>query len=807
MSSFIGACAWPVSSEGDPAIYFRRSFDVRPELVAATLRVTALGVYEPYLNGVRVGDEVLEPGWTSYRHRLLVRTHDITALLHSGGNAFGAIVGEGWATGRLGYETIARRQQFADRLGLYAAIELRYPDRTDVIETDSRFRAGEGSVRANGIYDGVAIDARLEPAGWNQPGFDDSAWGPVEPIDWDLGTLAEPTGPPIRRIGELAPVDVFRSPRGTTVVDYGQNISGWVRLRLAGQPGQVVTVRHAEVLVDGVPDYETLRTAKATDRYVLAGSGIEEFEPRFTYHGFRFAEIDGPFIDADAVVVHSDMTRTGWFETSDPLVNRLHDNVVWSMRDNFVGLPTDCPQRDERLGWTGDINAFAPTAAFLYDVSGVLRSWLADVALEQRSHGFVPFVVPNVQQGYRSPTALWSDVAVSLPWALYWEYGDPGILRDCYDSMASFTRGVEAALDPDDRWSEGFQFGDWLDPAAPPDRPRRGRTDPHLVATAYFAKVAGEMAATAEVLGRSGDAQHFGALAARVRHAFRAEYVTPNGRITNETATAYALAIEFGLLDDGQLAAAGRQLAAIVRRARGRISTGFAGTPHVASALTRTGHTDVAYMMLMQREAPSFLYPVTRGATTIWERWDAILPDGTVNPSGMTSLNHYALGAVARWLHTVVGGIEATSPGYRSVRIAPQPGGDLTYAKAAHDTAHGRIEVEWHVTGDTVEIRAIIPPGMTATAGSRQLGPGEHHWTTPAGRKTAKPTLDTPIEELSRDTERWGRITAVLRNHLPHLSAETLLADSGNLPLSEALDDFSLISPGARKEIASQLPR
>ncbi|SHN14775.1 glycoside hydrolase family 78 protein [Cryptosporangium aurantiacum] len=814
----IGACAFPLSREGDPAVYFRREFEVTPDLASATLWVTALGIVEPYLNGVRVGDEVLEPGWTSYRHRLLVRSHDVTALLHPGANAFGAIVGEGWATGRLGYEGIARRHHFADRVALFAVIELRYPGGTEVVVTDRQFRAGAGSIRATSIYDGVTTDARREAGGWNRPGFDDERWGAVEPVEWDLATLVDPVAPPIRRIEELAPIEIRPSARGTTIVDFGQNIAGWVRLRLTGPRGHEVTVRHAEVLVDGLPDYTTLRPARATDTYVLAGTGAEEFEPRFTFHGFRYAEITGPLgavppDDVRAVVVHSDMERTGWFECSNPLVNRLHENVVWSMRGNFVGLPTDCPQRDERLGYTGDINAFAPTATFLYDVSGALRSWLADLATEQQALGYVPYVVPDVQHTYKSPTALWSDTAVSLPWALYWEYGDLDILRRSYDSMAAFTRSVEALLDPSGLWREGFQFGDWLDPDAPLTRPREGKTDAHLVATAYFAKVAREMAAAADALGRVDDARRFAALAGRVREAFRAEYVTANGRITNESATAYALAIHFDLVDDVQLATAGRRLAEIVRRDGGRIATGFAGTPHVAHALTKTGHTDEAYLLLLREEAPSFLYAVTRGATTIWERWDAILPDGTVNPSGMTSLNHYALGAIANWLHTVVGGLRPTEPGYRTVRIAPRPGGGLTFARTAHETRRGRLEVEWRVTDDGMELVVVVPAGTEATVELplhptdevSQVGPGTHRWTYPVHTRPVELTLDSPVDVLAADAVVWAAITTILRRHLPEVCPDTFVERGAALPLSTVLNDYSALSAAARRELADVL--
>jgi alpha-L-rhamnosidase len=815
---FIGSPTRATSEEGDPAVYFRREFHTAEEPTSATLWVTALGIVEPYVNGAVVGDEVLEPGWTSYRHRLVVRRHDITALVRPGANAFGAIVAEGWATGKLGYEEIARRRQFSDRVALFAVIELRYPDRTEVVVTDDGFRTGEGAVRAGSIYDGVTIDARLDQPGWNLPGFDDHGWEFAEEVEWDRTTLTDPVAPPIRRIEELAPREIRSSRGGTTIVDFGQNISGWVRLKVRGSRGQVVTVRHAEILVEGEPDYTTLRTAQATDRYVPAGTGTEEFEPTFTYHGFRYAEIAGladPLSSDDvrAVVVHSDMTRTGWFTTSNPLVNRLHENVVWSMRDNFVGLPTDCPQRDERLGWTGDINAFAPTATFLYDVSGVLRSWLDDLAAEQQEFGYVPFVVPDVQHTFRASTALWSDVAVSLPWALYWEYGDIEILRRCYDSMAMFTRGVEPLLDENGVWGSGFQFGDWLDPAAPSNAPKQGKTDPHLVATAYFAKVAHEMAQTARVLGHTGDAAHFADLAERVRAGFRAEYVTPRGRIVNESATAYALAIEFGLLDADELPEAGRRLAHSVRRDGHRISTGFAGTPHVAPALTRTGYPDDAYALLLRTDPPSFLHPVMLGATTIWERWDAILPDGTVNPSGMTSLNHYALGSIAKWLHTVVAGIEATSPGYRTIRIAPRPGGDLTHVKAAHQTPAGKLSVEWTCDHGTMELAVEVPEETTATvelplhpdAPTVRVGPGPHRWRYPVSPHLAPATLDTAVGILARDDTVWPAVAAILERHLPAVPLDRFVTAHDNVPLTTALDDFSALPPSARREIASVL--
>ncbi|WP_309060664.1 glycoside hydrolase family 78 protein [Streptomyces sp.] len=800
-ASFISAAA--PSAEGDPAPYFRREFEVAEGLRRAVLRVTALGIVEPYVNGVRVGDEMLAPGWTSYHHRLMVSDHDVTGLLAPGANAFGAIVGEGWAVGSLTWEN--RRHNYADRPALCAQLELHFDDRVEVVGTDESFRVGTGAVRANGIYAGETYDARLEPDGWNRSGFDDSGWARAVPFDWNPETLQTPTAPPIRRIEELAPKAVLESPDGRTIVDFGQNISGWVRITVEGEPGRTVILRHAEVLTPaGELETETNRTAAATDRYTLRGGGEETWEPRFTFHGFRYAEIDGwpgevSPESVHAVVVHSDMVRTGWFESSHPLVNKLHENTVWSMRDNFVGVPTDCPQRDERLGWTGDLNAFAPTAAFLYDVRDLLGSWLRDLAAEQEETGDVPMVVPDVLRTGSTPTALWGDVAISLPWLLYQEYGDPGILRAAYASMTAFMRKVELMLDEHGLWSRGFQFGDWLDPDAPADNPAGGKTDPHLVASAYLCRTTRELARAAEVLGETEDAEHYTRLAERVRTAFRREYVSQAGRVVNESATAYALAIMFGILDDDQLATAGERLATLVRKSGFTIATGFAGTPLITDALTATGHLSEAYDLLLQEKAPSFLYPVTMGATTIWERWDSVLPDGTLNSTGMTSLNHYALGAVADWLHRVVGGLERAEPGWRRIRISPKPGGGLDSAWAAHDTVLGRAEVAWRLDAGEMHVDVTVPEGATATV-ELPLHPdrlvehvegGEYSWHYPAsgGSGPDDITMDTPLREIQRDAAVWAAVLDVMRKHFPGVPIEAA---------GDHLADMSLATVAAR---------
>lgn len=803
---------------GGPAPYFRRAFTAPAPPRRATLRVTALGLVEPYLNGVRVGADVLVPGWTSYRNRLVVSSYDVTELVRPGENVVGAIVGEGWAVGRIGFE--GKRGHYAERQALFLELRLDLGDRSEIIGTGPDFTAATGAVLTNSLYDGETVDARCEPRGWCEPGFDATEWQPVREFEWGRGALVEPSAPPIRRIDELAPVSVAPRSGGRYVVDFGRILSGWVRISVDGPTGTTVTLRHAELLRDGELDPATLRTALATDRYTLRGGGPERWEPRFTFHGFRYVEIEGwpgepTPRDLTAVVVHSDMTRTGWLETSDERLNQLHSNVLWSMRGNFVGVPTDCPQRDERLGWTGDLHAFAPVAAFLYDVRGVLGSWLADLAVEQAERGFVPFVVPDVLSTPSPPTALWGDAAIGVPWALFQEHGDREILRRAYPSMTAYLRDVAGRLDEHGLWSSGFQFGDWLDPNAPDDRASEGPTDRHLIAQAYLCRAARRLARTAEILGNAADAAEFDALDARVRAAFRREYVTGSGRLVSETATAYALAIGFDLLDRDQLVHAGNRLADLLARNGFRIATGFAGTPHVLPALTATGHTEEAYLTLMQTELPSFLYPITVGATTIWERWDAVLPDGTLRRTGTPSLNHYAYGAVAEWMHRVIGGLEPLEPGYRRVRIAPVPGGGLTHAVLTHDTDLGRFRIAWRITGCVMSVRVALPPGaeammvLPADPDGREVpvGAGEHSWeyALPAATTATGHTMDTPLRTLADDKPVWRALSAVFAEHFPGIPIDGKAPEAAAISLNTLLGYVPQASARLRADLEAAL--
>jgi alpha-L-rhamnosidase len=734
----------------DGAPLLRREFELEAghgDVAAATLHATAHGVFEAFLNGQPVADEVLSPGWSAYEWRLRYRSYDVTALLTST-SVLGFALGNGWYRGRLGWA--GGRAYYGSELGVFAQLEVVFADgHVQRVVSDGDWTAGPSAVLANDLYDGQRVDARRFSNAWLQPGFTHPAWTGVHTGVFDITTLTPYIGPPVRRRAELTPVAIWTSPAGRTLVDFGQNLVGWLRVRVSGPAGTEITLRHAEVLEHDELGVRPLRSAQATDRFILSG-GDDVFEPTFTFHGFRYAEVDGwPGEVADgaltAVVVSSELERIGEFACSHDLLNQLHSNAVWSTAGNFLDVPTDCPQRDERLGWTGDIAAFAPSAAFLFDVELFLRDWLRDLAAEQQAaDGVVAFVIPDVLKYVTrddpgaSPlpepdaTAVWSDAAVWVPWALWRAYGDRQVLVDQFESMAAHVRRVETLISPAGLWDTGFQFGDWLDPTAPPENPFAAKADNGVVATACLYRSATIVAEAAALLGRVQDQVHFEKVVARTGAAFGEHYVGDDGRITSDAVTAYALAIAFGLVEGEQRRLAGERLAELVESGGHHIQTGFAGTPFVADALTTTGHLDAAYRLLLQEECPSWLYPVTMGATTIWERWDSMLPDGTINPGQMTSFNHYALGAVVDWLHRTLGGLAPLEPGYAKVLVAPQPGGGITWAKTSLQTRHGRIAVSWSLQGaDDFSLNVELPEDVTGLVRlpdgtERELGAGRH---------------------------------------------------------------------------------
>lgn len=730
------------TSKGQPAPYFRREMTLRSGIEKARLYISALGVYEANLNGSVIGDQVMAPGWTSYHHHLRYQTFDVTQMLTEGLNAIGVIVGDGWYRGRLGGRG-GRRNIYGDRLGLIAQLEIEYQDGThETINSDETWRVATGPILFNDIYDGETYDARLEFKNWFCADFQDGDWKNVNLLEWDLTRLVAPLGPPVRRMELVAPKAIITSPSGRTLLDFGQNLVGRLRISVKGSAGQTITMRHAEVLESGELCTRPLRIAEATDRYTLRGGGIETWEPRFTFHGFRYAEIDNwpgemNLGDIQAVVCHSDLERTGWFECSEPLLNQLHQNVLWSMRGNFLDIPTDCPQRDERLGWTGDLQVFSPAASYLYNVSGFLDSWLRDLAVEQfEAGGIVPFVVPYILNELVRAAAAWGDAAVVVPWVLYQHYGDKDILATQFKSMRTWVDWIAGVAGESLLWDKGFQFGDWLDPAAPPDKPGEARTDKGLLATAYFAHSAEWVGRAAGVLGLAEEEIRYLTLAGEIRRAFAREYITPSGRLLSDTQTAYALAIAFELFPQpAQRQHAAERLEALVIANDYHIGTGFVGTPLICDALSSTGHLATAYHLLLERSCPSWLYPITMGATTIWERWDSMLPDGSVNPGKMTSFNHYALGAVADWMHRTIGGLNPLEPGYQRFEIRPRPGGSLTQACAKLSTPYGLAQCEWVIEDGEIEVKAIIPPNTTACVilpgredGVIEVGSGKYQW-------------------------------------------------------------------------------
>lgn len=739
-------------TEAAPLLRREFSLDEGHGAVArATLRTSALGVVEAWVNGIPSSDELLAPGWTSYEWRVRLVEHDVTDAVTpetAARTAIGLRLGNGWWRGWLGFT--GQRAVYGDERAGYAELEIIYADgHVQTVVTDESWRASTGEVRADDLYSGETIDARLRDDAWQHPGFDDSEWEAVRSFDFDAGQLVERTSPPVRRLGERAVERIWTSPSGKTLIDFGQNLVGFVRVRVSGPAGTEVVLRHAEVLENEELGTRPLRRAEATDRYILSGA-IDVFEPTLTFHGFRYVEVSGWPGELDpaaltAVVVGTDIAPIGTFECSDPLLNQLHSNVEWGMKGNFLSVPTDCPQRDERLGWTGDLAVFAPTAAFLGDVESFLADWLVDAELERQAtpEHTVPVVVPNVMKyldtGFPEPgaTAVWGDAAVWVPWALWTAYGNEQTLRDAYPLMTAHTRSVAAALSPTGLWDTGFQFGDWLDPDAPPENPGDAKAPAEVVATASAYRTATLMAEAAGVLGELADAAEFAALRDRIGGAFRAHYVA-DGIVQSDSVTAYALAIVFGLLSDADLPRAGDRLAELVRAADHRISTGFAGTPFVNDALTLTGHLDDAYALLLQREAPSWLYAVTMGATTIWERWDSMLPDGSINPGEMTSFNHYAFGAVADWMHRTVGGLAPLEPGYRRILVAPRPGGGLTWASTSLQTPHGLAVVRWDLDGSELRLEATVPGGAEAVLrlpgrADETVGPGIHVRKTTEG--------------------------------------------------------------------------
>ncbi len=713
-----------------PSVSMRKSFFLRKKIEKARVFVTAHGFYELYLNGKKVSDDVFTPGWTSYEKRLQYQVYDVTSMLLQGQNAVGALLGDGWYRGTLGWQS--QWGFYGKKRGLLCQLNVQYSDGTEeIIATDSTWKAHQdGAIRMSDIYNGETVDANKILRGWSENNYDDKNWLPVQIGAYSFDNLIAAQSVPVKKIQEIKPTRIFKTPKGTLVADFGQNMVGWVRLKIKGEKGTTVTMQHAEVL-DKFGEFYTanMRTAKTTATYILRGGGEEEtYEPRFTFFGFRYISLDGlpksTVLTADnltGVVVHSDMKPMGDFACSNPLINQLQHNIQWGQKGNFIDVPTDCPQRDERLGWTGDAQAFCRTASFNADVATFFAKWLGDVAADQRAGGEIPWEIPDVLNPRNSATAKtsagWGDVAVIAPWTMYQIYDDVQLLDNQYPSMKKWVEYIRKKSGDDLIWKGGSVFGDWLSYLPHPDRASEpdGHTSRDYISTAFFAYSVKLTAQAAEVLGKTEDAKMYNALFEKIKKAFQNEFITPSGRTASDSQTSYVLALMFDLLPENLQPKAVNYLVEDIKSRNNHLSTGFLGTPYLCKVLSDNGRADVAYDLLLQETYPSWLYPVKMGATTIWERWDGIKTDSSFQDFGMNSFNHYAYGAIGDWLYRVVAGIELGKTGYKHILIQPQPTSRLTFAKAHFESNYGRIESNWEQKDGKMRLQVRIPPNTTAT--------------------------------------------------------------------------------------------
>ena len=684
----------------------RKDFTVGKKIARARLYSTALGIYTAEINGRRVGADELAPGWTDYAKRVQYQTYDVTAMLRGGANAIGATLAPGWYSGHI---ASFGPNQYGERPWLRAQLQIDYTDGTaQRVVTDPSWRSATGPVVTSDLLMGEEYDARRETPGWSRPGFGAAGWKPVL-VNADAKAVpVAQADAPTRVETEIRPVKVTSPRKGVHIFDLGQNMVGTVRLRVSGAAGEKVTLRHGEVLnKDGTLYTANLRTARATDVYTLKGGGTETYEPRYTFHGFRYVEVTGypgtPGRDAiTGRVEHTAEPQTMSFETDVPMLNQLHRNITWGQRGNFLSVPTDTPARDERLGWSGDINVFSRTATYNMDSARFLTKWMRDMRDAQSGDGAFPDIAP-VSGGLGGGAAGWGDAGVTVPWNLYQAYGDRQVLEQNYPAMRKWIAYLEKNSDGLLRPASGY--GDWLnvDSETPKD----------VIGTAYFAYAAGLVADVARALGQTADAERYAALSGRVKEAFTTAYLE-DGRIKGDTQTAYVLALSMDLLPADARKAAADRLVALIEARGWHLSTGFLGTPRLLPVLTETGHTDVAYRLLRQRTFPSWGYQIDQGATTMWERWDSLKPDGTFQDPAMNSFNHYAYGAVGEWMYQNVAGIAAGEPGYRRSVIRPLPGGGVNRAAATYDSVYGPVSSTWTLNGDRFVLDVSVPVNATA---------------------------------------------------------------------------------------------
>ncbi|SFD80829.1 alpha-L-rhamnosidase [Paenibacillus catalpae] len=712
-----------IDPQAEEIFLLRTTFHTRSSISRATVYATSLGLYELELNGQRVGDWQFTPGWTSYSSRLQVQAYDVTQQILAGtSNAIGASLANGWYKGDLAWNN--QKSIYGNTRALLLQLHIDYDDGTsEVVCTDPSWRASTGPILMSELYHGETYDARLEKTGWTETAYEDKDWTEVAEVAHSKEILVMQENEPVRITEKLKPIELIKTPSGETVLDMGQNMVGRLHFRVDLPAGTALAFQHAEVLDrEGNFYIGNLRKAKQTVSYVCKGGG-EEYEPHFSFQGFRYVKVEGwpeqAPLNLDTFtghVIHTDMEPSGTFECSNPLLNKLQQNIIWGQRGNFLDVPTDCPQRDERLGWTGDAQVFIRTAAFNYDVAPFFAKWLRDLKADQRNDGGVPFVVPHVLDQGSYSSAAWGDAAVICPWVVYLSYGDKRVLEEQYDSMKAWVEYMRQQGQDEHLWNTGFHFGDWLGLDAK-EGDYVGATPRDLIATCFYAYSTKLFVQTAEVLGRTEDVRTYRELYNRIIEAFEREFITPNGRLAAHTQTAHVLPLMFGLVEGTVRERLAKTLAEYVTEQKFHLTTGFVGTPYLCHVLTENGHHDVAVKLVQQEDYPSWLYSIHQGATTIWEHWDGIKADGTFWSDDMNSYNHYAYGSIGEWLYRVVAGLDLdeSEPGYKRILLRPRPDSGLNFAKATYKSAYGLIRSEWRVGDEgAVTYEFEVPPNTTA---------------------------------------------------------------------------------------------
>jgi len=702
----------PKAPANRPAAELRKKFTLAATPKEARLYATARGLFEPHVNGCRIGADHMTPGWTDYRHRFEYLAYDVTAQLRAGENSLSLLLADGWYCGYMGWSR--GRDRYGDTPAALAVVRLIEADGTERwIGTDSTWRASLGPIINADIYDGEYFDARRD--------FGKAA-KPCAVLSFPRLPLTAKAFGRVRTMEELKTVRLTHPPGGCHIFDLGQNMVGSIRLRISAPRGTRVTIRYGEMLDKNGRLYTAnYRSARSTDTYVCKGGRRETYSPRFTFHGFRYVEVSGlatkPRRDAiTGLVWHTEMQPTGSFQCSDPLINQLQSNIRWGQKGNFLEIPTDCPQRDERLGWTGDAQVFIPTAAFNHDIAAFFRKWSRDLVDGQHALGAFPDIAPDVffSSNGKNPkaNAAWADAGIICPWLIYRKYGDTRILEENYPAMARYIGFLERTsrhlIRPD------TTYGDWLAPDAA--RCDRTATPCDLIGTAYFARCTEILHKTARLLGRSSDAKRYAIQHKRLLRAFNREFVSPNARLAGDTQTAYLLALAFDLLPEKKRPAAIGHLERTLKRRDFHLSTGFVGTPLLCPVLSRFDRHDLAYRLLFQTDYPSWLLPVVNGATTMWEKWDSWTPDKGFGDAGMNSFNHYAYGAIGEWLYSTVAGINELEPAFKSILLRPIPHERLTRASASLDTPYGLVESSWKLSRGVLDWSVTIPPNTSAIA-------------------------------------------------------------------------------------------